>query len=67
MAYRNLTVEQFTTIKDAAAKVCEAFNLKTVGDFKRVGNELIYEIEKGNLSFGDLLQPDINYIPMNKR
>lgn len=63
MAYRNLTVEQFGVIKDAAAKVCTVSGLKTIGDFKRIGNELIDEIENGSLSFADLLQQEINYAP----
>ncbi len=63
MAYRNLTVEQFGVIKDAAAKICTTLGLKTIGDFKRIGNELIDEIENNNLSFGDLLQSEINYTP----
>jgi len=63
MGYRNLSHEQFSVIKDAAAKVCTASGLQTIRDFKMVGNELIDEIESGRLSFGDLLQPEINYTP----
>ena len=63
MAYRNLTVEQFGVIKDATAKVCTTLGLETIRDFKRIGNELIDEIESNNLSFADLLQPKINYVP----
>lgn len=63
MAYRDLSNEQFGVVKDAAKKVCEANGLKTIGDFKRVGNGIIDEIEAGNLTFSDLLQPVINYNP----
>ena len=56
MAYRNLTPEQFATVKDAAEKVCIAKGLKTIGDFKRIGNEIIDRLENGGLTFGDLLQ-----------
>ena len=63
MGYRNLSQEQFSVIKDAAAKVCTVTGLKTIKEFKRIGNELIDEIEIGGLSFGDLLQPKINYMP----
>ena len=63
MGYRNLSKEQFSVVKDAAAKVCTAYGLKTIGDFKRIGNELIDEVEAGGLSFGDLLQSEINYTP----
>lgn len=63
MGYRNLSQEQFDVIKDAAAKVCTVSGLKTIRDFKRIGNELIDEIENGRLTFGDLLQPEIKYTP----
>ena len=63
MSYRNLSQEQFQVIKDATTKVCEVAELKTIRDFKRVGNELIDEIENGRLTFGDLLQSKIDYIP----
>lgn len=63
MGYRNLSQEQFSVIKDAAAKVCKINNLHTIKDFKRIGNELIDEIENNNLSFGDLLQSEIKYTP----
>lgn len=63
MGYRNLTREQFSVIKDAAKKVCEQNDLKTIGDFKRVGNGLIDEIEAKSMDFADLLQPVIDYKP----
>ena len=63
MGYRGLTNEQFALIKDAAKKVCLAHNLMTIGDFKRVGNELIDEIETKSLDWGDLLQEEIPYEP----
>ena len=66
MGYRNLSNEQFHVIKDAAAKLCLAHGLKSIRDFKAVGNELIDEIEMGRLSFGDLLQSEINYRPKER-
>lgn len=63
MGYRNLSNDQFSVVKDAAKKVCQANELETIGDFKRVGNGLIDEIEAGNLTFADLLQSTINYNP----
>jgi hypothetical protein len=63
VAYRNLSKEQFSVVKDAAKKVCDDNGLKTIGDFKQVGNKIIDEIEAGNLTFADLLQPVINYNP----
>ena len=63
MAYRNLTQEQFNLVKEATKKVCKANGLKTIGDFKRIGNEIINEIEKNRLNYGDLLQPEISYTP----
>jgi hypothetical protein len=61
MSYRNLTSEQFTVIKNATAKVCTQNDLKTIGDFKRVGNLLIDAIENEKLTYADLLRPVIAF------
>ncbi len=61
--YRNLTGEQFGCIKKATAKVCKVNELKTIGEFKQIGNELIDCIENNTLSFADLLQEKIPYNP----
>ena len=63
MAYRDLTTEQFELVKDASAKVCEQNNLKTVGDFKRIGNELIDALKIGVITYKDLLCPVIDFNP----
>lgn len=60
MAYRNLTSEQFQVIKDAAAKVCDQKGLKAIGEYKRVANIIIDKIEAGELTYADLLQPEID-------
>jgi hypothetical protein len=63
MGYRNLTNEEFAIVKNAAKKVCEQGELKTIRDFRKIGNEIIDEIESGNLKWKDLLQPVIPYTP----
>ncbi len=61
MAYRNLTQEQFSCVKDAAGKICRTNGLKTIGDFKRIGNEVIDALEDGSLTYADLLQSEIPF------
>lgn len=61
MAYRNLTPEQFNLVKDVAKTICTAKGLKTIGDFKRIGNQVIDRLESGALTFGDLLQSKIPF------
>lgn len=61
MAYRNLTLEQFEVVKTAAEKVCNAHGLKTIGDFKRIGNKIVDKLESKELTFADLLQQDIPF------
>lgn len=56
MVYRNLTKEQFRVVKEMARIRLEEQGLKTIGDYKRVGNEIIDEIEAGTLSFADMYQ-----------
>jgi len=51
MTYRNLTSEQFNKVKDLASHRCTKLGLKTIGEYKRVGNEIIDEIEAGKLKF----------------
>ena len=51
MAYRNLSPEQFAEVKELAAFLCEERGLKTIGEYKRVGNEIIDEIESGLKKF----------------
>ena len=51
MSYRNLTQEQFGAVKSLAAHICENKGLKTIGDYKRLANEIIDEIEKGDKKF----------------
>ena len=63
MGYRNLASERFRLVKDATKKVCEQNGLVTIGDFKRVGNLIIDEIQAERMSFSDLLQPVIDYKP----
>ena len=63
MAYRDLSQGQFNLVKEAAGKVCTKEGLHTISDFKRIGNEIINEIESENLTFGDLLQDIIPYKP----
>ncbi len=59
MGYRNLTQEQFGVVRNAASKVCTENDLKTIGEFKRVGNLIIDALELGTLCFADLLQEKI--------
>lgn len=61
MAYRNLTQEQFKVVKDAAAKICTSKGLMTIGDFKRIGNQIIDQLEKGVLTYANLLQAEIPF------
>jgi len=61
MAYRNLTPEQFGAVKDAAAKICKAKGLTTIGDFKRIGNQIIDRLESKALTFADLLMAEIPF------
>ena len=51
MAYRDLTPEQFSSVKSLAAHICTTKGLKTIGEYKRVGNEIIDEIESGKKRF----------------
>ena len=55
MSYRGLSSEQFELVKDEATRLCEEQGLKTIGDFKRVGNEVIDKIESGEITWADLL------------
>ena len=61
MAYRNLTTQQFGLVKDAAGQICKAEGLKSIGDFKRIGNKIIDKLESGALTYGDLLQDEIPF------
>ncbi len=61
MAYRDLTPQQFDLVKESAKKICQAKGLKTIGDFKRIGNEIIDRLEAGTLGYADLLQPEIAF------
>ena len=65
MAYRNLTQDQFSAVKDLAAYICEERKLKTIGEYKRVGNEIIDEIEAGTKSFSTDCQNKISIIEVN--
>ena len=51
MAYRNLTNKQFGAVRELARYICEIRGLKTVGDFKRIGNEIIDDIEAEKKKF----------------
>ena len=51
MAYRNLTQEQFSAVKNLAGHICDTKGLKTIGEYKRIGNDIIDEIEAGTKSF----------------
>ena len=51
MGYRNLTQKQFLAVKDIAAYICTEQKLKTIGEYKRVGNEIIDDIESGTKKF----------------
>ena len=55
MAYRNLTQKQFNLVKEAAAERCKAEGRKTVGEYKRIGNDIIDQIESGEITWVDLL------------
>ncbi len=55
MAYRNLTKKQFELVKEIARERCEAEGLKTIGEYKRMGNEIIDQIESGVITWADLL------------
>ncbi len=55
MGYRNLTHNQFELVKKRAAERCRAEGLKTIGEYKRVGNEIIDQIENGEITWADLL------------
>jgi len=51
MPYRNLTSEQFEAVKKLAAHLCIEKKLKTVGEYKKVANEIIDEIDAGKKRF----------------
>ena len=55
MGYRNLTKKQFDLVKEVAAERCKAQGLKTIGEYKRMGNDIIDQIESGEITWGDLL------------
>ncbi len=55
MAYRNLTKKQFDLIKETARERCESECLKTIGEYKRLANEIIDQIESGEITWADLL------------
>ena len=61
MAYRGLTPEQFEVVKEAAKKVCTAKGLKTIGDWKCIGNEIINRLENKTLTYADLLKAEIPF------
>lgn len=63
MAYRNLTKKQFELVKETARERCTAQQLKTVGEYKRIANEIIDQIESGKITWADLLvfpSPPVN-------
>jgi len=51
MAYRNLTQEQFSAVRELAIYLCKTNGQKTIGEYKKVGNEIIDEIEAGTKKF----------------
>jgi len=52
--YRNLTKEQFQVVKDTAAEICTRRKMKTIGEYKRMGNIIIDKIESGEVKWEDL-------------
>ena len=51
MTYRNLTIEQLSSVRSLAKYLCDKQGLKTISDFKRIGNEIIDEVETGTKKF----------------